>query len=135
MGKKKRELPEHALSRRERQIMAAIYRLGQASIADIVAHIPTPPTADAVRRLAHILEEKGYLRHEQRGPRNIYFPTVRPEKASRSALDHVMQTFFGGSPHRLVAALLDIKRDELDEAELKRLASLIATSAPEEESP
>lgn len=127
------DFSELNLSRRERQIMAVVYRLEKASIAEIVAHLPDPPTADAVRRLAHILEEKGLLRHEHDGPRNVYHPTIRREQASRSVLDHVMQTFFGGSPRRLVAALLDIKKDELDEPERRRLAAMIAAATPEEE--
>jgi predicted transcriptional regulator len=114
--------------------MAVVYRLGQATIAEIVAHLPDPPTADAVRRLTHILEEKGLLRHEQDGPRNVYYPTIKLERASKSALDHLMETFFAGSPRRLIAALLDIKKDELDETERRRLAAMIeAVDHPEEQ--
>ena len=130
MGRRgKGDFREHTLSRRERQIMSAVYRLGEASIADLVANIPDPPSPDAVRRMAHILEEKGVLAHKQDGPRNLYFPTVAPERAQRNVLDHVVETFFGGSSQRLVAALLDIKRDQLSEEELQRLAQLIDEAA------
>ncbi len=113
--------------------MAVIYRLGQASVAEIVAHMPEPPTADAVRRMAHILEEKQLLDHRQEGPRNVYFPTVKPERASRNALDHLMETFFAGSPHKLVAALLDNRRDELSEEDMQRLASMIEAAISREQ--
>lgn len=130
--KNRAEFSEHNLSRRERQIMAVIYQRGQATIADLVAHLPEPPTADAVRRLAHILEEKGHLKHRPEGHRNVYFPTVKPAVAQRSVLDHVMETFFAGSPHKLVAALLDIKREDLSEEELQRLADMIEDAARQE---
>jgi predicted transcriptional regulator len=122
---RKPEFREHALSRRERQIMGIVYRLGRGSVADIVANLPDPPTHDAVRRLAHILEEKGFLRHEQDGPRNVYLPVVKPQQAQRSVLGSVVETFFGGSSHRLMAALLDLKRDELTDEDLDRLARMI----------
>jgi BlaI family transcriptional regulator, penicillinase repressor len=128
------DFSEFNLSRRERQIMSAVYRLGRATIAEIVANIPQPPSPDAIRRLSHILEEKGLLNHEQAGNRNIYFPLIRPELASKNALDHVVETFFGGSPHKLVAALLDIKKDKLDSDELQRLAEMIDNSSIENSS-
>ncbi len=124
-GRRKPEFSEQALSRRERQIMAAVYRLGRASIAEIAAELPEPPTVDAVRRMAHILEEKGLLDHDQDGPRNVYYATIKLERASRSALDHLMETFFADSPQKLVAALLDSKKDSLSAAEMKRLATMI----------
>jgi predicted transcriptional regulator len=112
--------------------MGVVYRLGRATVADIVAHIPEPPTQDAVRRMANILKEKGILRHQQEGARNVYTPAVRPEKASRRALEHVVETFFGGSPHKLVAALLDVKKDALSEADVRRLAAMIEEADGEE---
>jgi predicted transcriptional regulator len=124
-----REYADHALSRRERQIMGVVYRLGRATVADIVAHMPDPPTQDAVRRMANILEEKGMLRHEQDGARNVYHPTVGPEKASRRALEQVVETFFSGSPHKLVAALLDVKKGELNDEDIRRLAAMIDAAA------
>ncbi len=132
-GRAKREFAEYKLSRRERQIMAVIYQRGHATVADIVANIPEPPSADAVRRMAHILEEKGLLRHKQDGPRNVFRPTVTPEKASKSVLDHVVDNFFGGSTHKVVAALLDMKRDELSADELRRLSAMIDSAAADED--
>jgi predicted transcriptional regulator len=131
--KQKKEVLEHHLSRRERQIMGAVYRLGGASVADIVANIPDPPTQDAVRRLCHILEEKGLLKARPDGPRKVYSPTINSKKARRGALENVIDTFFGGSPHMLVAALLDARRDELSEEDVKRLTEMIESAAEEDE--
>jgi predicted transcriptional regulator len=112
--------------------MSVVYRLGEASVAELVAGMPDPPSPDAVRRTAHILEAKGMLAHRSDGARNIYFPTIAPADAQRSALDHLVETFFGGSSQRLVAALLDIKRDQLSDEELARLARLIDEASHEE---
>jgi len=83
--------------------------------------------------MAHILEDKGFLKHRQEGPSNVYTPTVRRDTASRSALDHVVETFFGGSTHKLVAALLDLKREDLGDEDLRRLAAMIELAAEREE--
>ena len=115
---------EH-LSRRERQIMDIIYRNGKATAAQVMDGLPDPPSYSAVRALLRILEEKGHLRHEQKGPRYVYLPTVPREKAKQSALNHVLTTFFEGSVSSAVAALLDMERDELADDELQRLAHLI----------
>jgi predicted transcriptional regulator len=125
---KPKQKPELELSRRERQIMNAIYRLGEATIAEIATELPNPPSNDAVRRTAHILEGKGFLKHRQDGPRNVFSPTMQPEKASHTALDQVIDTFFGGSSDRLVAALLDLKGEELDNEDLNRLSNLIESA-------
>jgi predicted transcriptional regulator len=122
-GKKKHY--EQDLSRRERQIMGVVLRLKQASVADILRHIPDPPTASAVRRLCHILEEKGHLRGKSDGIRNIYTATFNSKQAGRSALENIMEIFFGGSPHMLVASLLEVKRKELSKADIKRLQQMI----------
>jgi len=131
--KKKEDLLEHHLSRRQRQIMSAVYRLGSASIAEIVAHIPDPPTQDAVRRLCHILEEKGLLKARPQGHRKLYSPTVTFQSARRSALQNVIDTFFGGSPRMLAATLLDARRDELSKEEVKRLTEMIDSADNEDE--
>ncbi len=123
---------ERGLSRREREIMDVVYRLGEVTVAQIATNLPDPPSRDAVRRMAHILEEKGYLEHRQDGPRNVYRPVVQRATASRNALDHMVETFFGGSTDKLVAALLDLKRDELGPADLRRLSALIDRAAEEE---
>ena len=113
------------LSRRERQIMDIIYRLEQATAAEVMERLPDPPSYSAVRAMLRILEEKGHLSHAQDGPRYVYAPTVAPEQASRSALRHVMRTFFDGSPAQAMAALLDEAAAELSPEELERLSSLI----------
>jgi predicted transcriptional regulator len=113
------------LSRRERQIMDTLFRLGRATAADIQAEIPDPPGYSAVRALLRILEEKGAVRHEQDGPRYIYRPTVARENARRSAMRHLIQTFFDGSTEQAVAALLDESATVLTDAELERLSQLI----------
>jgi predicted transcriptional regulator len=126
---------EHVLSRRERQIMDVVYRLGEASVAEIASELPDPPSRDAVRRMAHILEEKGFVKHRQEARGNVYLPTQNREAASRSALAHLIETFFGGSADRLVAALIDLKRDQLSDDELLRIAAKIEKAAAGEEQP
>ena len=113
------------LSRRERQIMDIIYRLGQATAAEVLEQLPSPPGYSAVRAMLRILEEKGHLRHEEQGPRYVYLPTLPRDKASSSALKQVVQTFFEGSTEKAVAALLGMQATPLSDEELDRLASLI----------
>ena len=99
------------LSRRERQIMDSIYRRGRATAAEVLEDLPDPPSYSAVRALLRLLEEKGHVRHEQDGPRYVFLPTVTRDRARKSALKHVVRTFFDGSPTDAVAALLDGDRD------------------------
>jgi predicted transcriptional regulator len=113
------------LSRRERQIMDVVYRHGQATAAEVLAELPDPPSYSAVRALLRVLEEKGHLRHEQQGPRYVFLPTVPREKARRSALKQLMQTFFDGSTEQTVAALLNMAASRLSDEELDRLSQLI----------
>jgi BlaI family penicillinase repressor len=113
------------LSRRERQIMDVLYRHGRATAAEIQSQLPEPPSYSAVRAMLRILETKGHLRHEQDGPRYVYVPTLGRNKAKRSALKHLLNTFFEGSAEQVVAALLDVSGDELSEADLSRLRRLI----------
>ena len=120
----------HDLSRRERQIMDVIFQRGQATAAEVAETIPDPPSYSAVRALLRILEEKGYLRHEQQGLRYVFMPTMRRASARRSALKSVVRTFFDGSVEQTVAALLG--QQKLSREELDRLADLI-TRAREEE--
>jgi predicted transcriptional regulator len=119
-------MPESAaqLSRRERQIMDVIYRRGRATAAEVLEDIPDPPSYSAVRALLRLLEEKGHVHHEQDGPRYIYTPTVNRDRARKSALKHVVRTFFDGSATDAVAALLDSEA-RLDSAELDRLSAMI----------
>ncbi len=120
-----RKHPHTQLSRRERQIMDIIYRHGRATAAEVMADLPNPPSYSAVRALLRILEEKGHLRHEQEGPRYVYHPTVSRERAKRSALKHVLSTFFKGSVTQAVAALIDLSEDELTDEDLERIADII----------
>src|SRR6201990_326342 len=98
--------PAH-LSRRERQIMDVIYRRGRATAAEVLDDIPDPPSYSAVRAMLRLLEEKGHVLHEQAGPRYVFLPTVNRDRARKSALKHVVKTFFDGSATDAVAALLD----------------------------
>ena len=111
------------LGRRERQIMDVVYRLGRATVSDVRSELPDPPTYSAVRGMLRFLENKGLLRHEQDGVRYVYIPTITPAKARRSALRHLVRTFFGGSAQQAVAALLEDTR--LSAEELERLEHLV----------
>ncbi len=113
------------LSRRERQIMDAVFVLGQATVNNVVETIPSPPTAMAVRRMMHILEEKGHLRRRQSGREVIYVPRESKGKAGRSALEKVLETFFGGSLEEALAAHLHSRKDEVTADERERLIALI----------
>ena len=113
------------LSRRERQIVDILYANGRATAADVQAALPEPPSYSAVRAMLRILEEKGHVRHEQDGPRYVYVPTVARDNAKRSALRHVLQTFFGGSAEQAISALLDDGAAKLSDKELDRLEKLI----------
>jgi predicted transcriptional regulator len=113
------------LSRRERQIIDALFRLGRASAAEVRAELPSAPSYSAVRALLRILEEKGHVKHEQEGPRYVYMPTAARESAKRSALRHLVQTFFEGSATQAISALLDSPPSKLSDAELERLSLML----------
>jgi predicted transcriptional regulator len=117
------------LSRRERQIMDVLYKAGRGTAAEVQAGMPDPPGYSAVRAMLRILEEKGHIRHEQDGARYVYIPIVKRDRAKRSALQHVVDTFFEGSASQVMAALLDDSARELDEEELARLRQLIESAA------
>ena len=117
--------PHHDLSRRERQIIDILYAQGRASAAEVQAALPDPPSYSAVRAMLRILEEKGHVRHEQDGPRYVYLPTVARDNAKRSALRHMLQTFFDGSAEQAISALLDDSSTRLSDRELDRLARMI----------
>ena len=116
------------LSRRERQILDILYQRGRATAAEVQTALPEPPSYSAVRALLRILEEKGHVRHEHDGPRYVYLPTVARGNAQRSALRHILQTFFDGSTEQAISALLDDSSASLSSAELDRLARLIDTA-------
>ncbi len=118
--------PSHAhLSRRERQIMDALYARGSASVAEVREDLPDPPSYSAVRAMLRVLEDKGHLKHRQEGPRYVYEPTQSRARARRTALQRLVHTFFDGSTEQAVAALLDLKGEPLDDVELRRLSNLI----------
>jgi len=119
------------LSRRERQIMEIVYRAGRASATEVLAELPDPPSYSAVRALLRILENKGHLRHELSGTRYVYLATVGKERARRSALRSMVDTFFEGSASKVVAALLDLSREDLSEQELTGISRLIAQARRE----
>jgi predicted transcriptional regulator len=113
------------LSRRERQIMDVIYRLGSAGVSEVRAGLPNPPTDAAVRRLLAILVEKGHVRQEWNGPRSVYLPVTARSEASREALERVTETFFDGSALQAAAALIDLSASRLSDEERETLAALI----------
>jgi predicted transcriptional regulator len=122
----------HQLSRRERQIMDILFRRGRATAADIHQDLPDRPSYSAVRAHLRTLEEKGHLRHEAEDLRYVYIPTLAPEKARKSALRHLVETFFEGSAGRAAAALLDADSSRISRADLDRLAGLIEKARKEE---
>jgi predicted transcriptional regulator len=105
--------------------MDIIYRIGQATAAEVMENLPEAPSYSAVRAMLRLLEEKGYLKHEQDGMRYIYLPTLSREKARQSALRQLVQTFFDGSTEEAVAAMLGMSKNKLSDDELARLSSLI----------
>jgi predicted transcriptional regulator len=110
-------------SRREREIMDALYRLGRANAAQILEAIPNPPSYTAIRTFLTILEKKGHVRHSSDGVRYVYEPLVARDQMGRSAIKTLLQTFYGNSVESVVAALLS--EEDVEPAELDRLAQLI----------
>jgi BlaI family penicillinase repressor len=113
------------LSRRERQIMEILYQRGKASASEVREAMEDAPGYSAVRAMLRVLEEKGHVKHQAEGLKYVYVPVVAREKAKRSAVRHVLDTFFGGSPEQIVAALLDVSAARLTNEELDRMADLI----------
>lgn len=122
--------PRH-LSRRERQIMDILYREGRAAAGEVLERLPDPPGYSAVRAMLRVLENKGHLTHVLEEGRYVYRPIVSAEKARRSALHNLLQTFFDGSPEKAVAALLSESKTRLSEDEVERLSRLIADARKE----
>ena len=116
---------EPSLSRRERQILDAVYALGRASAVQVMAQLHDSPSKAAVRTFLRILEEKGHLVHEEEGRTYVYRPSRPRERAGSGALRRVLDVFFGGSLEQAVAAHLGEAAEDLDETELKRVAGLI----------
>ena len=111
--------------------MDIIYKRGKASATEVMENLPDPPSYSAVRALLRVMEEKGHLRHKLDGQRYVYSPTVARERAKRSALRRVLQTFFDNSAEEAVAALLDISEKRLSDDELKRMEELIKQARKE----
>jgi predicted transcriptional regulator len=119
------------LSRRERQIMDLLFQRGKASVGEVMDGIPDPPGYSAVRATLRTLEQKGRVTHEEDGRAYIYRPTLRRDAARKSALTHVLKTFFDNSAEQAVAALLELKGPRLSEAQLERVSRLIENAKKE----
>jgi BlaI family transcriptional regulator, penicillinase repressor len=120
-----------ALTRRERQIMDILYRRGHATAAEVMADMPGNPHSSTVRTQLRVLEDKGHVRHEEQGLRYVYSPAVPRRSARRSALKHLMDTFFDGSPEQVVAALLGADASRLSDEDLARIEELVARARKE----
>jgi len=120
-----------SLSRRERQIMDVLYKLERAAVADVISRLPGKPNYSTVRAQLRVLEEKGHVRHEEDGSRYVYAPTLPLHLVRRSALRHLVETFFDGSAEKVVVALLGGEASRLSNEEMERLAAMIAKSRKE----
>ena len=113
------------LSRRERQIMDILHRRSRATVGEVLADLTGDPAYSTVRAQLRVLEEKGHIRHEAQGLRYVYLPAASPHAVRRSALKHLLDTFFEGSPEKLVEALLGKDRSHLSDEELERVAEIV----------
>ena len=120
-----------SLSRRERQIMDILYQRGKASASEVRETMEAAPSYSAVRAMLRVLEEKGHVKHQAEGLKYVYVPTVARDKAKRSAVKHVMETFFNGSAEQIVAALLDVASTQLTRGELDRMSEMIEKAKKE----
>jgi len=119
------------LSRRERQILEILYARGKASAAEVLTALPDPPSYSAVRALLRVLEEKGHVKHQAEGLKYVYAPAVARERAKRSAMKHLLETFFQDEPEQAVATLLDVSSRRLTPEELDRMAEMIEKARQE----
>jgi len=126
-----KKLASADLSRRERQVLDVLYRAGRATCVEVQRDMTDPPSYSAVRTFLRILEEKKIVRHEQDGARYVYIPIVEKERASRSALRHVLSTFFAGSVTQAVSALLDEDSKNLSEDDWQRLSAIVEEARKE----
>ncbi len=117
------------LSKRETQIVEALYRIGSGSVADVIEEMESPPSYSAVRAQLRILEEKGQVQHREEGGKYVYQPTTPQAEAGQGMLSRVLETFFDGSPSRLMAALVSEKEADLSDQELAELKALIDEAA------
>jgi len=119
------------LTRREREIMDILHRRGRATAHEVLDDLADPPSYSAVRTFLRLLEERGHVRHEQDGPRYVYTPTVARREAQRSAMAHLVETFFDGSVEDAVATLVEASKPKLSAQELDRIAAFIAKAKKE----
>jgi BlaI family penicillinase repressor len=119
-------------SRRERQIMDIVYRVGEATAAEVMGQMPEAPGYSTVRTLLGVLERKGHLNHQRRGHHYVYSPTTSVEAASSSMLEHVMETFFDGSASRIVSAVLDISDAQLSKDEYDEILAIVRQAKAED---
>ena len=119
------------LSRREREMMDVVYRLGEATAEEVRRTLLEPPSYSSVRTILRILERKGHLKHRKEGPRFVFSPTVPPREARRSALRRILKTFFAGAPDQAFATLLDLSGEDLSEEELDRISAAIENARKE----
>ena len=124
-------MPSTHLSRRERQIMDILHRRGRATVAEVLSELTGEPAYSTVRAQLRVLEEKGHLRHEEEQLRYVYLPAQSHRVASRSALKHVLDTFFQGSPEQVVEALLGKDGSGVSREELDRIADLVERTSRE----
>jgi predicted transcriptional regulator len=120
-----------SLTRREREIMDIVYRLGRASAQDVLDNLAAPPSYSAVRALLRLLEERGHVKHVEEGARYVYLPAVPRGEARRKALSHVVATFFGGSIEQAMLTLVESSRSKLSQGELERLAQIVEQARKE----
>ena len=120
-----------SLTRREREIMDVLHRRGRATAREVLEEMPEPPSYSAVRALLRLLEERGHVKHVQEGQHYVYAPAAAPGSARKSALAHVVRTFFGGSIEEAVVALVEPSKTKLSPEELDRIAEAIAKAKKE----
>ena len=124
--------PQARLSRLERTIMDALYRLEEGAVADVTRAMPGEPSHDSVRVTLGILERKGWVTHRRDGSRNVYTPTVPAARARRQAARHLTRTFFDGKPSRAILALLDMSSEQLTPEEIEEIAARIERAGRKE---
>jgi BlaI family penicillinase repressor len=118
----------NALSRRERQVMDILHRRAEATVAEIMAELPDPPTYSAVRSVLRILGEKNLIRYKEDGPRYVYYPAQDSEAARDDILAHVVRTYFAGSPEQAVTALLRMSDVDMKPDDIERLRASIQSA-------
>src|SRR6516165_731479 len=132
MDRRQSQVPLSPLSRRERQIMDIVYKLGRATVGEVMERLSGEPAYSTVRAQLRVLEEKGHLRHEEHGLRYVYLPSVPRHMVRQSALKHLIDTFFEGSAGKAVAALLGKEGFKISEEELERISELVEKAKKED---